>query len=73
MDISPYIRQLVIGGKIIVVLIMVLYAVFAFILIKRVRLMNANLTTPQSKFFERMSKIHLILSILVVILATINL
>ncbi|MFH1648119.1 MAG: DUF5657 family protein [Patescibacteria group bacterium] len=67
------IRQLVIAGKIIVILIMVLYAVFAFILTKRVKLMNANLTTPQSKLFERIARIHMVLSIFVIILATINL
>lgn len=67
------IRQLVIAGKMIVVLIMALYTIFAFILTKRVRLMNTNLTTPQSKFFEKVSKIHLIVSVLVIILATINL
>ena len=67
------IRQLVIAGKIIVILVMVLYAVFAFILTKRVRLMNANLTTPQSTLFERIARIHMVLSILVIILATINL
>ncbi|MBU1133162.1 hypothetical protein KKG08_02735 [Patescibacteria group bacterium] len=62
-----------IAGKIIVILIMVLYAVFAFILTKRVKLMNANLTTPQSKLFERIARIHMVLSIFVIILATINL
>ena len=67
------IKQVVIGGKIVVILVMVLYAVFAFILIKRVSLMNKNLTTPQSKLLTLVAKIHMILSILVIILAVINL
>ena len=67
------IRQIVIGGKIVVILFMVFYAIFAYILTKRVSLMNKNLTTPQSALFDLIAKAHMILSILVIILAIINL
>ncbi|MFC1625048.1 DUF5657 family protein [Patescibacteria group bacterium] len=67
------IRQIVIGGKIVLILFMIMYAVFAYILTKRVILMNKNLTTPQSSLFNIIAKTHMVLSILVIILAVINL
>ena len=67
------IRQVVIGGKIVVILFMVFYAVFAYILTKRVSLMNKNLTTPQSALFNIIAKTHMVLSVLVILLAIINL
>lgn len=65
--------QIVIGGKILIVGIMILYTIFAYILIKRVKLMNLNLTTKYTKLFEKIALLHFILSILVVILSVLNL
>ncbi|MFZ2664131.1 MAG: DUF5657 family protein, partial [Patescibacteria group bacterium] len=60
MDISQYSIQQIIevsshAVQIFVFLVMVLYLFFAFILIRKLRIMNLNFKTPYSKLFTLLS------------------
>jgi len=65
--------QIIMGGIILIVGVMILYTIFAYILTKRVRLMNSNLTTKYTKLFEKLAFLHFIISVFIVILSIINL
>lgn len=56
------------GGEVFFFLVMVLYLVFAFVLIRRVRLMNLNLRTPNARVFTLLANIHFIAAFIVVLL-----
>jgi len=61
------------GGKIFILFIMVLYFIFAFILIRRLKIMNQNFSTPYSSAFNLAAKIHFFASLLVIILTFLSL
>ena len=69
---SQIIKISVVGGQIFIVAIMVVYMIFAFVLTRRVKIMNLNLKTPHGKSFSALAKIHFIVSLFVVILTLLS-
>lgn len=47
----------------------ILYAVFAFILMRQVNLMNKSFTTPAEPLFSAFARIHFFCSLIVILLA----
>jgi|GEM_PF-2969739 len=77
MDISNYsIQQIIEVGsgtiEIFVFLMMVLYLFFAFILIRKLRIMNLNFKTPYNKLFLLLARAHFVASFIVIILTFIT-
>jgi len=62
-----------IAGEIILITIMLIYLVFAFILTRRINVMNLNLKTPYGKTFEKVSRLHTFATLIVIILSLLSL
>ena len=62
----------VIGIQVFVVAIMIIYMIFAFVMTRRVKIMNQNLKTSYARVFNDLSKIHFIASIVVVIISLLS-
>jgi len=62
------IKYLTYGGEIIVLLIMIIYLIFAFVFIRRLKIMNLNLQTPHNKLFSQIAKLRFAVAFVVVIL-----
>lgn len=60
------------AGEVFVLAIMIIYTASSFILTRRIKVMNLNLKTPHSKNFTRISKIHTILLLLVILLTLLS-
>ncbi len=56
-----------------VLLIMLLYLFFAFLLTRRLKIMNLNFKTPYRTLFSFIAKIHFVATILVIILTFLTL
>jgi hypothetical protein len=61
------------AGEAFIFFIMFLYLVFAFVLIRRVKIMNINFHTPHSVFFTIIAKLHFILTFVIIILTFLTL
>lgn len=61
------------GGEVFILFIMLIYLIFAFILIRRLKIMNQNFSTPYSHSFEFLAKIHFFASLIVIILTFLSL
>lgn len=56
------------GMGILILVLEIVYAVIAFIIIRQVKLMNASFTTVAAPLFELIAKIHLLLSLGLILL-----
>jgi len=54
-------------------LVMVLYLVFAFVLIRRLKIMNINFNTPHSTLFTIVAKLHFIIALIITVLTFLTL
>ncbi len=59
-------------GEAIILAIMVIYFIFAFILSRRIRVMNLNLKTPYEKSFITIARIHTFASLIAVIITLLS-
>ncbi|MBW6441740.1 hypothetical protein K0B04_02410 [Patescibacteria group bacterium] len=66
------IKMGVVSGEIFILAIMVIYLVHAFILSRRIKIMNLNLKTPYAKSFSSLSRIHTIATIIIIIITVLS-
>lgn len=71
--IGDMVNILVYGGEIFIFIIMVIYLVFAFVSIRRLKIMNLNLKTPYNKFFSLVANLHFVATFIVVVLTFMSL
>lgn len=71
--IENMVRTASFGGEILVLLIMVVYLIFAFVLIRRLKIMNQNFSTPYAGLFFTMANVHFIATLIVIILTFLSL
>jgi ABC-type Fe3+-siderophore transport system permease subunit len=57
-----------VAGELLILTIMFIYLIFAFVHSRRIKIMNLNLKTPYAKSFVKISKIHMVLVLLIIIL-----
>jgi hypothetical protein len=69
LEMSTVIKFGAITGEIFIIAIMVIFLIFSFILTRRIKVMNLNLKTPYAKVFEKISKIHTLATLIVIILS----
>jgi hypothetical protein len=52
-----------IGVRIFIIVMMIIYVIYTVILSRRIKIMNQNLKTPYEKSFIKLSKLHVFISI----------
>lgn len=62
----------IIGLKIFVFIMAVLYLIYTLILSRRIRIMNQNLKTSYEKSFLRISRLHILGAIIAIVLAILS-
>ena len=67
-QLDQIIRYLAYGGEIAVFLIMIIYLIFSFVFIRRLKIMNLNLKTPYNKLFTSIAKLQFTAALVIVIL-----
>lgn len=62
----------IIGLKIFVSIMVILYLIYTLILSRRIRIMNQNLKTSYEKSFLRISRLHILGAIIAIVLAILS-
>jgi len=52
-----------IGVRIFIIVMMIIYVIYTVILSRRIKIMNQNLKTPYEKSFIKLSKLHIFTSV----------
>ena len=52
-----------IGVRIFIIVMMIIYVIYTVILSRRIKIMNQNLKTPYEKSFIKLSKLHVFTSV----------
>jgi len=52
-----------IGVRIFIIVMMIIYVIYTVILSRRIKIMNQNLKTPYEKSFIKLSKLHMFASV----------
>lgn len=78
MDVNQLsIAQIVSGGsyliEALIFFVMFIYLFFAFLLIRRLKIMNLNFRTPYRTFFSFIARLHFIATLLIIILTFLTL